>query len=44
MVPLFGKSGGGTTEAGSELSICKDDIRRLLELMHVQKLDVSVGC
>lgn len=33
-----------TTEEGRELSINKDDIMRYLDFMHVQKLDVSIGC
>lgn len=40
MIHLFGRN-IGTTEEGHELSIVKEDIMRFLELMHVQKLDVS---
>lgn len=38
MVPLLRSK--GTSEAGHDLSINKDDIMRFLDLVHVQKLDV----
>lgn len=41
-VPLFGKRGTGTVKEGGDLSIKKDDIMRFLDLLHVQKLDVSI--
>lgn len=40
-VPPFNKRETGTSEEGNELPIDKDDIMRFLDLMHVQKLDVS---
>lgn len=40
MVPLLRNQ--GTFEAGHDLSINKDDIMRFLDLVHVQKLDVSI--
>ena len=40
MVPLLRSK--GTSEAGHDLSINKDDIMRFLDLVHVQKLDVSI--
>ena len=41
-IPLFGKSGRGPPKDGWDLSINKDDITRFLDLLHVQKLDVSI--
>lgn len=41
VVPLFKKKDSGTTEEQNELPIDKDDILRFLDLMHVQKFDVS---
>lgn len=40
-VPLFSMSGTGAVQGERELLINKDDIMRFMELMHVQKLDVS---
>ncbi|XP_024981876.1 transcription elongation factor SPT6 homolog [Cynara cardunculus var. scolymus] len=40
MVPWLVKGGSRTTEEGNELSILKDDVKRFLELIHVEKLDV----
>jgi hypothetical protein len=41
-IPLFGKRGRGAPKDGWDLSINKDDIMRFLDLLHVQKLDVSI--
>ena len=41
-VPLFGNRGMGTAKEGGDLSIDKVDIMRFLDLLHVQKLDVSI--
>lgn len=43
VIPLFCTSVAGATQGESELLINKDDIMRFMELMHVQKLDVSTG-
>lgn len=41
VLPLFKKKDSGTTDEENELPIDKDDIMRFLDLMHVQKFDVS---
>jgi hypothetical protein len=41
-IPLFGKRGRGTPKDGWDLSINKADSMRFLDLLHVQKLDVSI--
>lgn len=41
-MPLFGQSSAGSPKEGLDLSINRDDVMRFLDLLHVQKLDVSI--
>lgn len=43
-IPLFSQTGAGSPKEGQDLSINRDDLIRFLDLLHVQKLDVSIIC